>query len=72
MMTGIERWESYEGNKPGHLCKYCSVCKKRITEKGNKSKGKKVETTAAAQGVMVETLEYEDGKLIENRFKFRV
>ena len=52
MMTGIERWESYEGNKRGQLYKDCSVYKKRITEKGNKPKGKRVETTAVAQGVM--------------------
>ena len=44
--------------------------KKHINEKGNKPKGKRVETTAAVQGAMVATLEYEDGMLIENRFDF--
>ena len=33
-------------------------------------KGKRVETTAVVQGVMVEMLEYEDGMLIENRFGY--
>ena len=70
VMIGIERWESYDGNKPGHLCKDCSVYKKRITEKGNNPKGKIVETTVVVQGVMVETLEYEDGMLTENRSGF--
>ena len=42
-------------NKPGHLRKDCSVCKKRIAEKGNKEKA---ETSAAVQGAMVETWEY--------------
>ena len=40
MMTGIECWESHECNKPGQLRKDCSVCKKRIAEKGNKPKGR--------------------------------
>ena len=40
------------------------------SEKGNKPKGKKVETTAVVQGVMVETLAYDDGMLIESRFGF--
>ena len=70
LMTGIERWESHECNKPGQLRKYCSVCKKRIAEKGNKPKGKRVETTAVVQGVMVETLVYDDGMLIESRSGF--
>ena len=46
------------------------MCKKRIAEKGNKPKGKRVETTAVVQEVMVETLEYDDGVLIESRFGF--
>ena len=33
MMTGIERWESHECNKPGQLRKDCSVCKKRIADR---------------------------------------
>ena len=70
MMTGIERRESHECNKPGQLRTDCSVSKKRIAEKGNKPKGKRVETTAALQGVMVETLEFDDGMLIESRFGF--
>ena len=70
MMIGIERWELHEWNKPGQLRKDCSVCNKRIAEKGNKPRGKRVETTGAAQGVMVETLEYDDGMLIESRFGF--
>ena len=72
MMTGVECWESHECNKPGQLRTDCSVYKKRIAEKGNKPNGKTVETTAVAQGVMVETLEYDDGMLIESRFGFRV
>ena len=56
--------------QPGQLRKDCSVCKKRIAEKGNKPKGKRVETTAVVQGVMVETSEYDDGMLIESRFSF--
>ena len=52
------------------LRKGCSVCKKRIAEMRNKPKGKRVETTAAVQGVMVGTLEYDDGMLIESRFGF--
>ena len=39
----------------GHLRRDCFVYKKRIAEKGNKEK---VETPAAVQGAMVETLEY--------------
>ena len=70
MMTGFERWESYECNKPGQERKDCSVCKKRIAEKGNKPKGKRVVTTAVVQGVMVETLVYDDGMLVESRFGF--
>ena len=70
MMTGVECWESHECNKPGQLRTDCSVYKKRIAEKGNKPNGKTVETTAVAQGVMVETLEYNDGMLIESRFGF--
>ena len=70
MMIGVERWELHECNKPGQLRKDCSVCNKRIAEKGNKPRGKRVETTAVVQGVMVETLEYDDGMLIENRFGF--
>ena len=70
MITGIERWESHEFNKPGHLRTDCSVCKKRIAEKGNTPKGKRVETTAVVQEVMVETLESDDGMLIESRFCF--
>ena len=50
-MTGSERRESYECSKLGHLRKDCSVYKKRITEKGNKPEGKRVETTAAVKGV---------------------
>ena len=50
MMTGVESWESREGNKPGQLRKDCSVYKKRIAEKGNKPKGERVETTAVVQG----------------------
>ena len=37
-LTGVERWEFHECNKLGHLRQDCSVYKKRITEKGNKSK----------------------------------
>ena len=70
MMTGIERWESHECNKTGQLRTDCSVYKKRIAEKGNKPKVKRVETTSVVQGVMVETLEYEDGMMIESRFYF--
>ena len=44
--------------------------KKRIAEKGHKPKGKRVERTAVVQGVMVETLEFDDGMLIESRFGF--
>ena len=44
--------------------------KRRIAEKGNKPKGKRVETTAVVQGVMVETLKYDDDMLIESRFSF--
>ena len=40
IMTGIDRWESYECNKPGQLREDCSVYKKHITEKGNKPNGK--------------------------------
>ena len=36
------------------------ACKKRIAEKGKKPKGKKIETTAVVQGVMVDTWKYED------------
>ena len=50
-MTGIERWESHECNKPGQLRKDCSVCKKRIAGKGNKPKGKRVTKTAVVQVV---------------------
>ena len=70
MMTGIECWESHECNKPGQLRKDCSVCKKRIAEKGNKPKGKMVETTAAVRGVVVAKSECDDGMLIESRFGF--
>ena len=70
MMTGIERWQSHECKKPGQLRTDCIVYKKRIAEKGNKPKGKRVETTAAVQGVMVETSVYADGMLIESRFCF--
>ena len=70
VMIGIERWESYDGNKLGHFCKDCSVYKKRTSEKWNKPKGERVETTAVVQRVMVETLEYEDGMLTENRSGF--
>ena len=70
MMTGIERWESHECNKPGKLRKDCSVYKRLIAEKGSKPKGKRVETTAEVQGVMVETLKYDDGMLIGSRFSF--
>ena len=42
MISGIERWESYEGNKPGQLCKDCSKYKKRTAEKGNKPKGREL------------------------------
>ena len=51
MTTGTERWESYEYNKTGQFRKDCSVCEKRIAEKGNKAKGERVETTAVVQGV---------------------
>ena len=47
-------------NKPRQLQTDCSVCKKRIAEKGNKPRGKRAETTAVVQGVMVETWEYDD------------
>ena len=70
MMTGIDRPESYECNKPGQLRKDCSVYKKRSTKWRNKPKGERVEAPAVVQGVMVETLEYEDGMLIESRFRF--
>ena len=50
MMTGIEHWESYECNKPGHLRNECSVYKKRIAEKGHKPKGERIETIAVVQG----------------------
>ena len=53
MMIGIERWESHKCNKPGQLRTDCSVYKKRIAEKGNKPKGKRVETTAVVQRVRV-------------------
>ena len=46
MMAGIERWEFHECNNPGHLQTDCSVCKKRIVEKGNKPKTERFETTA--------------------------
>ena len=49
MMIGIERWESHECDKPGQLRTDCRVYKKRIAEKGNKPKGKRVETTAVVQ-----------------------
>ena len=48
----------------------CSVYKKRIAEKGKKLKGKRVETTAVVQRMMVKTLEYENGMLIESCFGF--
>ena len=51
-MAGIERWESHECNKPGQSQTDCSGYKKSIAES--------VETTAAVQGVIVETWEYED------------
>ena len=70
MMTGIERWESHECYKPGQLRSNCSVYKMRFAEKGNKPEGKGVETTAVVQGVMVESLEYDDGMLTESRFGF--
>ena len=63
-------WYSHECNKPGQLRKDCSVCKKRIAEKGKKTKRKRVETRAVVQGVMVETLGYDGGMLIESRFSF--
>ena len=68
MMTGIERWESHECNKPGQLRTDCSESRKRIAEKGNKTE--RVETTAAVQRVMVETSEYDDGMLIGSRFGY--
>ena len=46
------------------------MCKKRIAEKGNKPKGKRVDTTAVVQGVMVETLKHDDGMLNESRCCF--
>ena len=67
MMTGTERWESHES---GQLRADCSVYKKRIAERGNKLKRKRDESTAAVQGVVVETLEHEDGILIESRLGF--
>ena len=70
MMTGIERRESHDCTKPGQLRTDCSVHKKHIAEKGNKPKGKRVETTAVVQGVMVDTSEYDDGMLIGSRFSF--
>ena len=70
MMAGIERWECHECNKTGQMRKDCSVYEKRIAETGNKPKGKRVETTAVVQGVMVEMLEYGDDMLIESRFGF--
>ena len=50
----------------------CDRCERSVSiaEKGNKPKGKRVETTAVVQGVMVETLKYDDGMLIESRFSF--
>ena len=70
MMIGVERWKLHEWNKPGQLRKDCSVCNNRIAEKRNKPRGKRVATKSEAQGVMVETLEYDDGMLIESRFGF--
>ena len=68
MMTGIERWEFPECNKPGQWPTDCSVYKKRIAEKGNKTE--RVETTAVVQGVTAETSEYDDGMLLGSRFGF--
>ena len=65
-LTDIKRWESHERNKPGHLRTDFSVYKKRIADKGNKPKGKRVETTNLVRGVMVRTSEYDDGMLIES------
>ena len=48
IMTGIERWESHECNKPGHLRTDCSVYKKRFVEKGNKPEGKRVENNSCS------------------------
>ena len=70
MMGGIERWESYECNKPGQSQRHHSVCEKRIADRGNKPKGKKAETRAVVQGMMVETLVCDDGMLVESRFGF--
>ena len=70
MINGIECWESHECNKPGQLREDCTVCKKRIAERGNKPKRKRVETTAVVQEVIVETLVYDDGILIQSRFGF--
>ena len=69
-LTGVERWESH-----GQLRTDCSACRKRIADKGNKTKRERerereVETTAVVQRVMVETLEYDDDMLNESRFGF--
>ena len=50
---GKETRVCHECNKPGYLRKDCFVYKKRMAEKGNKEK---VQTTAAAQGAMVENV----------------
>ena len=63
-ILGDDCWESHECNKPGLQCVQETHCR------GNKPKGKRVETTAAVQEVMVETLEYDNGMLIESRFGF--
>ena len=71
-LIGVERWESHECNKPGHLRTDCSFCKKRIAEKGNKHnrERERVETTAVVQRVMVETSEYGDGMQNGSRFRY--
>ena len=70
MIAGCERWESHTCNKTGQLRPDCSVYKKRIAEKRNKPKGKRVETAAVVKGLMVEQVEHDDGMLIESRFGF--
>ena len=49
IMTGIERRESHECNKPGHLRTDCSMYKKRSVEKANKPKGKRIENSSSAR-----------------------
>ena len=67
MMTGIERGESYEGNMPGQVQGLQCVHETHYRER-KQAQRKESWKQAAVQGVMVETLVYDDGILIENRF----